>query len=899
MTVTSSRKERSLIRPNGDFRPVIKKRSYQFSATKLRACLARFVRGGWPNWLVQRGLINRTALAAKTGFPVEALRQSPYLVPIIQEANQQLKREGYGSSVYDVKVKPLRKLLTRLHAKRNLPTVAAFQRRIISRKAIAKQLGIPATTLSSHKRLRATITEFDPKVDSNRHINKSKHAHLSGRLKRILSRDRRLIFRGRLSVPKIAERLKVKLGILTSDPCLRAIIKQAEFVRKEKRQQLLQIELGTNVPVELDPYVSAHRRRYDFSEFQRAFGIRWCLRIAGAFANSASKFAAETTSPRYYALISFLRFARRRHRPLVAELRSGGVGAATLEHAAWQWREWCLQNSPSAKDTTKAAKIFALNQILEQLAVSQLLPRIRPIKPPRHFRRKSVPKACLAEIDVADKAEETLDTMAARPAWSPTKAKGQTVSKSQPPHSVDDIDRTNSRRLLALRQAAEKQLINCRSVYSNGQNHLARSDLSGQQVEERLRKCSHVPGIRGREFGELFPRENNQLALSRLLAFIDYKWGGRIPGGNSDDLGAFYVKQYARHGGVNTIVSYLTATVDALTAALTIYLVDTWANLSVALGLNVDCLTKGEIPDHSQVTGFKARSGGEPITNELPNNQTGKVTTVQALKWVMEMTERLRKDAPLECRGKLFLYRGSKNNRISELPEFMFRARFKAMLKQSGELSRLGILPSMIRPSKLLESALSNNGDLSKAQASADHRTLSTTFGYTNKFPQKLIYERKIRSFQRVLQAVIIMNITDAAKKLGLSEPEATTLLLEANRTGLGTSCKNRSMAGRRTNESGECVELESCVGCANMLIISHPEIIADLIQWNERLKASRSEFECMMPDRWKGKWQQWLELTEIVIEKMKRGPHAKVYSEAKRLIQKRREAGLQFPGPW
>ena len=94
-------------------------------------------------------------------------------------------------------------------------------------------------------------------------------------------------------------------------------------------------------------------------------------------------------------------------------------------------------------------------------------------------------------------------------------------------------------------------------------------------------------------------------------------------------------------------------------------------------------------------------------------------------------------------------------------------------------------------------------------------------------------------------------------------------------------------------------MEIESCIGCPNMIVVNHPETVADLIQWNRVLNARGAEWEVERPERWEQKWLPWLIFTEVVLEQMKRGPNARVYERALVLVAEREKAGISVPEPW
>src|SRR5579872_1131136 len=147
-----------------------------------------------------------------------------------------------------------------------------------------------------------------------------------------------------------------------------------------------------------------------------------------------------------------------------------------------------------------------------------------------------------------------------------------------------------------VREVAVKLLLKCYELFLEGQRLIASSDLTGEQIEKRINGLSDNSGARAAAFAILFPKDW-EIAKCRFLAFFVYRWGTDVTQHLlKDKLGCFWPRRITRYGGAKVLLKYLSATNDALVAAITIFLIDTGANPCVARELSVDCIEESDVP---------------------------------------------------------------------------------------------------------------------------------------------------------------------------------------------------------------------------------------------------------------------------------------------------------------
>jgi hypothetical protein len=318
-------------------------------------------------------------------------------------------------------------------------------------------------------------------------------------------------------------------------------------------------------------------------------------------------------------------------------------------------------------------------------------------------------------------------------------------------------------------------------------------------------------------------------------------------------------------------------------------MVDTGANVEVCHSLERNCLSNSDVPGHKTISGFKDRARGRLITTELPiHDSRYQISCVQALETYLAMSKRLSKKAPTELKRKLFLHR-FEEGRIGRITYRVAERQFQNFLARHKELCKLKLCADMIRPSVLFQMIYKNNGNLTRANAIANHSRLSTTGLYADRPSLHLIYELLTREFQGLFQTVSISNIDGAARKLDIDESQFRKLMKRAHRTGLGVACLNPKAGYQPGTTKGQtCDALQNCPRCPFRFVIATVPSITDLILFHRHLQMSQSEFEATRPQRWLDVWLPWLIFTEVALEKVQRGNTAPIYLKAKRIAESR-----------
>lgn len=455
------------------------------------------------------------------------------------------------------------------------------------------------------------------------------------------------------------------------------------------------------------------------------------------------------------------------------------------------------------------------------------------------------------------------------------------------------------RRLNALQTAAIRLLRLERCGYERGQELLSMAKIDGEGFEDEYFRKPVKNSERTRIMRELFPNPSTASVdeatqgLANLLGLIEQRHSGIPPRsgfGKTSPHGQFFAKRYLEHGGIRTITPMLVPAPGTVGATLTLYLIESGANVSVGRTLDDDCTEASDLEGHCRITGSKARAQGKPIIVDLPEHSP----SVQAIQWLRAASGRLRACAGNES-DRLFLMRiGS---RVQLMTPQWYTCWFKTFASSTPGLHGLGITPNMLRPSVLLHAALSNDGRLATGMAIAQHG-LGVSRGYQKKFPTNLLYDENVRRFHAAFETLVMSDIEDAANKLGITAEQFEARLGDLRPTGLGTFCKDQR--GRPGQGTSKCSTTDCWNDCPNLMILAEVEAIAALQIWQASLRAVRPEWERDRPERWDKVWLPWLCLTDVVAEKMARGPLIKVWKAACGLATKiSSQPNFVPPQPW
>jgi hypothetical protein len=663
----------------------------------------------------------------------------------------------------------------------------------------------------------------------------------------------------------------------------------------------------------LRPYDDVHGRHYDFTELEE-LGREFMSAIAAAFVKYSSTVAAPTAQGIFSTTVGFLRWIKANQQQLsafVSMLRADyrQCHSYTWEEAIALWRAAVI-GEDGLTNVVKYNKIKTLNTAVKRLAAFGVLPKVYLLGASRQLRA-SRPTRTLAEItpnnsvtlsaEILDKAllgatEKGIELQVKRDFLKSLINETGTIVGTAEEHAKL-LMKVNADRLAAVRRCAEKDFSKWVAVWNEGQGLLAKCDLSYKEICKRI-----YPHNRKGEFWHqsVFPENDPTRSLSRLLKYFAEhpEYRGRMVYQHRS-IACAIQSELARFGGPEIVQKYLFPSLELTTAVMVLILCDTGANVEVARTLPADCLENSENPGYKIIKGNKMRAKGKLIADELPTRDGNHdIGCVQAILTYQEVSQSMRKLASKNDSSLLFL---STTSAVKSVSPIRWSKAFKLFLSRHSEISHLPIQSRMIRPSVLMQAEFENQTGIIAAAALADHTSLHTTHHYVARYPTKVVWERMMREFQSLFQAVSIYSIGGAAEKLGLSAKHVRQLFGEACRNGLGVACIDPKGGLQPNSKKGKtCTQLENCPSCPNRIVVATVENLRDLILFNHQLEKSRKEWEVTRPERWARVWLPWLVFTQVVMELASRGRTASHFGKARLIATTMIERGvIHFPPLW
>ncbi|AJC80197.1 hypothetical protein IE4803_CH03014 [Rhizobium etli bv. phaseoli str. IE4803] len=438
-----------------------------------------------------------------------------------------------------------------------------------------------------------------------------------------------------------------------------------------------------------------------------------------------------------------------------------------------------------------------------------------------------------------------------------------------------------TRRLDLLKTAAIKLLDAGRALWDRGRELLSIGRDPGEVFYEILNRGGMNERQRRQLLREHFPADeaNREQGIANLLRVVAERYCSIYPGNKlaGREEGQFFQKRALEYGGGTLLQSYLLPTQEAVVATVTLYLLESGSNVSVGRTLYCDSIEPSEEPNHSKVTGYKARAGGKPIFVTLPD----RCDAIKGMNWLREAFAGNPKIAD-EDRNQLFLCKG-KNETLKLIEEWSFRAEFKRLVQSVPELADLPLTPNMLRPSILLKAALESDAKTGLSRAMGQHGA-QVHEGYINKYPIRYLRDTDIRLFQYSMETVVIQKIEDVHAFLGVDAEKMAGRVEAVMRTGLGTMCGDRY--GRPGNEGKVCQSLDCVKGCPQLILIAIPREIAVLQLWQHSLRLVEGDWIRDQPDRWEKVWLPWLCFCDAVEMKMRQS-FSDVWSDATEISSK------------
>ncbi|MDR9811273.1 hypothetical protein [Rhizobium hidalgonense] len=438
-----------------------------------------------------------------------------------------------------------------------------------------------------------------------------------------------------------------------------------------------------------------------------------------------------------------------------------------------------------------------------------------------------------------------------------------------------------TRRLDLIKTAATKLLNVGRALWDRGRELLRIGGDPGDVFHDILRKGRINEHQRRQLLRDHFPNDDDsrEQGIANLLRIVAERYCSIYPSNKAAgrEEGQFFSKRAEDYGGSTLLQSYLLPTQEAVAAGITLYLLESGSNVSVGRTLNRDCIEPSEEPNHSKVTGYKARAGGKPIFVTLPD----RCDAIKGMTWLKEAFAGNSKIVD-EDRDQLFLCRGN-GETLKLIEEWTFRAEFKRLTQSVPELADLPLTPNMLRPSILLKAALESDAKTGLSRAMGQHGA-QVHEGYINKYPIMYLRDTDIRLFQHSMETVVIQKLEDVHAFLGVDEEKMAGRVEAVMRTGLGTMCADRY--GKPGNEGKLCQSLDCVKGCPQLILIAIPKEIAILQLWQHSLRLVEGDWVRDQPERWEKVWLPWLCFCDAVEVKMRQS-FSDVWSDATEISSK------------
>lgn len=770
------------------------------------------------------------------------------------------------------------------------------------------------TFMTRYPRIRALIEEFDARAEQEGYLPAARQEEIE-RVRAVLAEGPTLN-KDRMTINQVA------LAQVAQVPQIRFRDKLfADAIAAREAEILTEAQVSR-----IDPYV--HGRVFPFSQLAALWPTTFLQHVGIRFKQVAAGLAQETAKNPYLHLVDALTWIGSSSNPdcraVVAEAVEKGrvLAVAAWEDALFAYRDHLVAEIATGRSTDSSVDhaISSLRSMLDALSSAQVVPETSVGLPGvKHTRRRSghlrsVAEACAADAGgtapdyvsfARDRFQEACKTSGTDLGMSDSEefirslAIGMRSTVNLPTDPATAVRLVLERRLEALRARAFSIVDAAVEAHQRGRELLSLAKIDGAEFERAYLNGELNAHQRRQLVTSLFPDaegtsdQREERGIANLLALIEQRHGGVPPrGGNEDGMpfGQFFAKRYLAYGGLKTIAPMLNPEADAVGAALTLYLIESGANVSVGRTLDRECIEASDLEGYSRVTGHKARAKGKPIIVDLPDNSEA----VRAIEWLISAGGRLQASAG-EDNDRLFLMRIG--GRVQLMTPHWYTNWFKDFAASTPGLEEVRLLPNMIRPSVLLHASLGNDGRLAVGMAIGQH-SLGVSQGYQQKWPTRLLYDATIRRFQAAFETLVMSGIEDAASRLGITPDQFEARLGSLQATGLGTYCKDQR--GRPGSRGEVCSTLDCWDSCPHLLIVAEIEAIAALQLWQASLRSVQPDWERDRPERWDEVWLPWLCLTDVVEEKMSRGPLIKIWAAArKRSAEISARSGYVPPRPW
>lgn len=785
----------------------------------------------------------------------------------------------------------------------------------VDRQAFAAEFKLRGGTfMTRHPDIRALLEDFDARAKKDNYLPKSLEPSIALLVDALAGSPRLNSDRKTINLEEISRIIGIPVHRLGFWPYSKYIAqRQAEILEKVKSSRI-------------DPFF--HDRVFAFSDLSESYPASFLEKVGIRFKQLISGRAKAGAKNPYLGLFGLLEWIGKSSNEhcltvcLETREHSRVVTDSEWEEAVFGYRAYLLQQIVNglASKTSVDTTLNAIRTVLEGLSTASIVPALSVPLPSIKLANRSGSK-CKSVAEVirleSSKVKESDYLAFARARLAEARERSGlevtptddneflealaaelTADRTLPSDVALAIKSVLQRRLGALRARCVDVIRAAEAELQRGHELLAASQIDAATFESAYFGDTLTSYQRSQLLRANFPVSDrsggppNTLALANFLRLIETRHGRVPPSMNPATFqiyGQFFSKRYLELGGWSTILPLLIPSSDAVGAILTLYLVESGSNISVGRTLSVDCVESSDLEAHRRITGHKARAGGKPIITEFPEDSP----TIRSLEWLVTASHALRLKAGTDS-DRLFL--ACVQGRIQLITPHWYTAHFNKLVQSISDLRGVKLLPSMIRPSVLLEAALSNDGRLKTGIAIGQHSE-ATSQGYQQKWPTRLLYDQNIRRFSVAFETLILSSVDDAAEKMGLSAEAFNTRLNDLKPSGLGPHCSGN---GVRNTSSGERCSLDCWNDCPHMLLVAEVNAIASLQLWQKALLAAQPVWERDRPERWDEVWLPWLCFTEVAQEKMMRGPLIKVWQAATvRAEVIASSDGYVAPRPW
>ena len=874
------------------------------------------------------GSISLRAFAKKFNLPESALLGNTdswlWMRKMVKEFDDELYGKGIIGTRWEKEVPAIRQYLESLKHLRKLPVNELGK---LNRMAVMSHFGLPknqSTAIAEQRapKLKKLFSEYDCIIQSENYSQYSGDVYLED-LKLLLDcNDESLVLdlsSRVISIKWLADKLNIGVGKIRSSLVLMSQIEQRTrelhlSQKKGKTKKSFNVFGAPHINLGATPFSVKHKRVYSFQSLVNLYGLCFAEKIGTAFIAISNSCATSSAKNKYLNIKRFFEWLADTSNieSEVFELLKSDkkISQQLFGEVCMRYRASILQENPKCNPNLK---------IISEFGSARVLPKYIFLTKGRTSRNDRNHKASLAEATVKKKDKDLIEKVlfdAAKyrdieiRAGNDTQAFLNTLllEKATTPDLPEDlteaIHEITQSRLLEIRVVASRMFREWKDIFEQGPELIRAANVDTKEFAKKLaQRASNLRSWKD-YLSNVLPQNNKDKTLSNLLAIISSEYSCTPP--NEATTGyQMWNKKYSLVGGIQHVAAHLIPTREAISAALTLYLCESGANVSVALTLTRDCVKASNVEYHKKVVGHKERSKGKAIYDDLAVKASDDelISAVSALEYLAKILNSLNAAVDSDTTSLAMYFHSGK---LQLLKESAFRADFKAICDTSSYLEKFNLVPSMLRPTVLLDIQLRDPTNLGVAQLMAQHEQGSTTEGYTSKLPHRIKMENQILDYQKTLEFVMTSGEDNPHTKLNMSEKEWDSRRKSAQRTGFGVYCSDRIIIDS-SGKTSKCNEVEHCVQCKHndskkrMWVSADPESISDMIIWRTSLEQHEEAFLSKNSDRWEDVWVAWQAFYFVVLEqKMTRGKLSSIKRAAMEIAnQKMSDDNFNLPEPW